>query len=39
LYCPEESSGANLVLDLSVQLKDAENQRLTANQKLELKLH
>jgi hypothetical protein len=40
LYCPEESNGATLVLDLSVQLKDAGIQKnMTANRKLDLKLH
>jgi hypothetical protein len=38
LYCPEESNGANLVLDLNVQLKDAGIQKnMTANQKRDLK--
>jgi hypothetical protein len=40
LYCPEENNGANLVLDLNVQLKDAGIQKnVTANRKPDLKLH
>jgi len=39
LCCLEESNGANLVLDLSVQLKDAENQKLMASRKYDLKYH
>jgi hypothetical protein len=40
LYCPEESNGANLVLDLGVQLKDAGIRKyMTANRKPDLKLH
>jgi hypothetical protein len=40
LYCPEENNGANLVLDLNVQLKDAGIQKnITANRKPDLKLH
>jgi hypothetical protein len=46
LYCPEVSTGANLELDLHIQLKDAENPKMTATwkpdlwevQKLKLKL-
>jgi hypothetical protein len=37
LYCPEESNGANLVLDLNVQLKDAENLKMTASRTLDSK--
>jgi hypothetical protein len=33
LYCPEVSIGANLELDLHIQLKDAENLKLTASRK------
>jgi hypothetical protein len=40
LYCPEESNGANLVLDPNVQLKDAGIQKnMTASLKPDLKLH
>ncbi len=40
MYCPEESNGANLVLDPNVQLKDAGIQKsMKANRKLDLKLH
>jgi hypothetical protein len=40
LYCPEESNGANLVLDLNVQLKDAGIQKnMKASRKPDLKLH
>jgi hypothetical protein len=37
LYCPEESNDANLVLDLNVQLKDAENLKMTASRMLDSK--
>jgi hypothetical protein len=39
LYCPEESNGANLELDLHIQLKDAENLKMTATWKPDLKFH
>jgi hypothetical protein len=40
LYYPEESNGANLELDLHVQLKDAGIQKnMTASRKPDLKLH
>jgi hypothetical protein len=39
LYYPEESNDANLELDLSVQLKDAEIRKMTASRKFELKFH
>jgi hypothetical protein len=38
LYCPEVSIGANLELDLHIQLKDAENLKMTANRMPDSKL-